>query len=265
MEMNSCLHVPTGHTPYWITASPSRALSSIDEALLPVALRSPASTGARLLDALESRNARLVQQHPFVRRCATGRVSLPALKVFLAQQGKYGAFFTRYLCAVIANLPDTGDVARLTQNLAEELGYGDSQGEPHAAIYARMLKDFGIDRACAPTLPATQKLIDTMLAYCKRDNPAYGLAALCLAAEAIVPPLYRDLMSGFLACGVPESQLEFFRLHIECDDGHGQAMREILVRMLGEDLSLSGAVHEAATQAIHARLSFFSAIERETA
>lgn len=263
METNSYLNA---NTPYWITPDmPAGADAWTDDTALPVGLGSSASTGARLLDALERRNCDLVRQHPFVRRCAEGSVSLPALKVFLVQHGKYGAWFTRYLCALIANLGDNGDVTRLTQNLAEELGYDHLRGEPHAAIYARMLADFGIDRAHAPTLPATQRMIRTMLDYCKRDNPAYGLAALCLAAEAIVPPLYRDLMQGFLACGVPEHKLEFFRIHIECDDSHGQTMRDILVRMLNEDLSLCGAVHEAATQVINARLNFFSAIEWEAA
>ena len=220
-------------------------------------------TAAQFLDALARRNAAIVREHPFVRRCAAGQADLGTLKVFLAQHGKYGAWFTRYLCAVIASLDDGADALLLAQNLAEELGYGDTRQEPHSAIYAGMLAGFGIDLKHSPTLPGTQALIDTMFGYCKRDNPVYGLAALCLAAEAIVPALYSDIMAGFLSCGVPPERLEFFRIHIECDDGHSQVMRDILVRLLEQDPSQREAVHEAATRAISARLDFFTNLEWE--
>jgi pyrroloquinoline quinone (PQQ) biosynthesis protein C len=221
-------------------------------------------SATQLLDDLAKRNAALVRQHPFVRRCASGRVTLGALKTFLAQQGKYGAYFTRYLCALISNLDDGADVMRLAQNLSEELGFGGTGQEPHSLMYARMLGDFGIDLKRAPTLPGTQGLIDTMFDYCKQKNPAYGLAALCLGAEAIVPQLYRDLMHGFTARGVPPERLEFFRIHIECDDGHSEIMRDILARMLEQEPRHCDAVFEASARLIEARLSFFTNIEWES-
>jgi pyrroloquinoline-quinone synthase len=222
-------------------------------------------SGAQLLEALVRRNTAVVREHPFVRRCAAGKATLPALKIFLAQHGKYGAHFTRYLCAVIANVEDGGDAAQLARNLADELGYGHEHAEPHSAIYARMLADFGLDQKRAPTLPGTQALIDTMSGYCRRENAAYGLAALYLGAEAIVPALYGDIMAGFLACGVPEASLEFFSIHIACDDGHGRVMHDILVRMLDQDPALREAAHEAATRTISARLDFFTNLEWEAA
>lgn len=219
----------------------------------------------QLLDALAKRNAALVCRHPFVRRCASGEASLAALTMFLGQHGKYGACFTRYLCALISNLYDGDDVQRLASNLAEELGMAGGHVEPHSRIYARMLSDFGIDLKHTPTLPGTQALIDTMFDYCRRRNPAYGLAALCLGAESIVPALYRDLMQGFTACGIAPERLEFFRIHIECDDGHSEIMRDILARMLEQDPRQRDFVHEASTRLIRARLNFFTNIEWESA
>jgi pyrroloquinoline quinone (PQQ) biosynthesis protein C len=154
---------------------------------------------------------------------------------------------------------------RLAQNLADELGFGRAREEPHFSIYARMLADFGIDPKHIPTLPATQALIDAMFDHCRRGNPAYGLAALCLGAEAIVPDLYRDLMQGFVACGVPQDSLAFFRVHIECDDGHGEVMRDILARMLAQDPAQQQAVEQASSTLIEARLAFFTDIERKAA
>jgi pyrroloquinoline quinone (PQQ) biosynthesis protein C len=221
--------------------------------------------GAQLLDALARRNAAVIREHPFVRRCAAGRTSLHALRIFLGQHGKYGAHFIRCLCAVIANLDDCADVAPLTRKLAEELGYGHGREESHSAMYARMLADFDVDPKRTPTLPGTQTLIDTMSGYCKREHLVYGLAALCLGAEAIVPALYADIMAGFAACGAAPEQLAFFRVHIACGDVHGQAMRDILVRMLDEDPGLRDAVHEAATKTISARLDFFTNLDWEAA
>jgi pyrroloquinoline-quinone synthase len=230
-----------------------------------VGLESAPAPAARQLAALAKRNAALVQQHPFLRRCASGEVTLAALKIFLAQQGKYSSYFTRYLCALISNLKDSGDVLRLAQNLAEELGLGGDLQEPHSLMYARMLREFDIDLATAPMLPATQDLIDTMFLYCRRSNPAYGLAALCLGAEAIVPAVYRDLLQGFAAHDVPLQQLEFFRIHIECDDGHSAIMSDILVRMLEQDRANRRAVIEASAKLVEARLAFFTNIERALA
>jgi pyrroloquinoline quinone (PQQ) biosynthesis protein C len=220
---------------------------------------------ADMLNVLAKRNAALLRRHPFVRRCANGQVTLSALKIFLAQHGKYGACFTRYLCALISNLGDAEDVLRLAQNLAEELGFCSDVAEPHSLMYRRMLADFGVDVRRSATLPGTQGLIDSMFAYCRKPNPAYGLAALYLGAEAIVPELYRDLMQGFTARGVPAAHLEFFRLHIECDDGHAATMRDILVRMLEQDPAQYQAVLEASGTLIEARLSFFTNIEWESA
>lgn len=45
-----------------------------------------------------------LRQHPFIQRCRNGTVTSRELHVFLAQHGKYSAYFTRYLCALIANL-----------------------------------------------------------------------------------------------------------------------------------------------------------------
>lgn len=221
-----------------------------------------AKSGNEVIDGLARRNSAIVQAHPFVRACERGEVSLASLKIFLAQHGKYSSYFTRYLCAVIANLKDADDVMRLASNLAEELGFGVDRSEPHSAIYSRMLHDLDVDPDVAEILPGTQALINTMFEYCKRDNPAYGLAAICVGAESIVPALYRSVMHGLIARGIATDNLEFFRIHIECDDAHGQIMQNILAQILTRDPLQACAIFEAANRVIDARLEFFSNIER---
>jgi pyrroloquinoline-quinone synthase len=218
----------------------------------------------QLLDMLAQRNVERVRQHPFVRRCASGKVTLSALRTFLAQQGKYAAFNMRYLCALIANLDDAGDAMRLAQDLAVELGFSGDE-EPHTVTYTDMLSDFGVDLKRSPTLPGAQGLIDTMSYYCRQADPVHGLAALYLGAEAILPDLYSDVMHGFTAHGVPPECLEFFRRHIERENGQGKTMRNILARMLDQDPQHTDTVLEASTRLIEARLSFLTNIEWEAA
>jgi pyrroloquinoline-quinone synthase len=102
-----------------------------------------------------------------------------------------------------------------------------------------------------------------MAALCRRRRPIYGLAALYLGAEAIVPGLYGDIMAGLLARGAPAGQLAYFRIHIDGDDSHAAVMHAILARRLEEDPSAIDAVYLASSRAIQARMNFFTNIEWE--
>ena len=63
-----------------------------------------------------------VRAHPFLERCRNGTITLNELKEYLVQQGLYSAYFTRYLCALMSNLPSSDAVLKLAENLFEELG-----------------------------------------------------------------------------------------------------------------------------------------------
>lgn len=201
-----------------------------------------------------------LRSHPFIQRCRNGTITRHELNVFVAQHAKYSAYFTRYLCALIANLHDPDDVLRLAENLAEELGFGEKSGEPHARIFARMVDDFGIDLRQIQMFPETEQLIATTFHYCKQQNPAYGLGALCLGAEAIVPPLYSDIISGFVANGIGAEQLRFFQIHVECDDDHADTMRAILARLQQDNPEQAERIMEGAQAMIEARLTFFNGV-----
>lgn len=213
-----------------------------------------------MFDTITRANVARLREHPFIRRCRDGSITRHELNVFLAQQAKYSGHFTRYLCALISNLHDNDDVLRLAENLAEELGLGEKAGEPHARIFARMLDDLGVQQHEVPAFPETDCLIATALHYCKQRNPAYGLGALCLGAEAIVAPLYSDIIEGFIANGVKREQLKFFEIHVECDDDHADTMREIMQRLKAQRPEDAALMLEGAQAMIDARLEFFSGI-----
>jgi pyrroloquinoline-quinone synthase len=213
-----------------------------------------------MFETITQSHVERLREHPFIRRCREGTITRHELNVFLTQQAKYSRYFTRYLCALISNLQDNEDVMRLAANLVEELGFGEDAGEPHSTLFARMLAELGVRQHEVPTFPETEHLIDTALHYCKQLNPAYGLGALCLGAEAIVAPLYSDIIEGFLANGVKREQLKFFEIHVDCDDDHAETMREILARMQSERPQDSTLILEGAQAMIDARLEFFNGV-----
>ena len=183
---------------------------------------------------------------------------------FLAQQGYHSQFFTRYLCALISNLDDLPSVHKLTANLAEEMGFdsGGGSSETHAEIFSKMLSRFGIDLNAAEIFDETRNLVSVTFAHCRNPQPAYGLGALCLGTEAIVPPLYRDVMAAFKHHGTPDDLLRFFRIHVECDDGHAEAMYSIIRKILNASPMLSTAVDHAARDVFHARLRVLTRLTR---
>lgn len=214
-----------------------------------------------ILDATKEKLIQRIAAHPFLARCRAGAISLEELKLFLVQQGLYSAYFTRYLCAMMANLPSNHEVLELAENLFEELGFAPDSPTPHYLIYRDMLEAFSLSLDGAQATAGTQAMIDTMFELCKNNNPAYGLGALCLGAEALVPALYSDLLMGFKACGVAEKDVEFFRIHVECDDGHAETLRDIMVDLASGDQSQIEIMIAAGHALVDARLNFFSSIE----
>jgi lysine 2,3-aminomutase len=201
-----------------------------------------------------------LESHPFLKRCSDGSITMPELRCFLVQHGRYAAYFTRYLCALISNLSEGSDVLALAANLAEELGLGAAAGVPHSRLYAQMLEDFDIDAAREPMAPQTRNLIDTMFMLCRQPDAVVGLGALCLGAEGIVPTLYSRVVQGFVSKGIAIERLRFFTLHIEEDDDHAATMYDILERRISESPINRDVAAHAGELAIHARLRFLDGI-----
>ena len=214
-----------------------------------------------LFEEASLRAIKKIQDHSFLMRCRNGSITLGELKDFIVQQGKYSAHFTRYLCALMSNLPSNHEILELAENLFEECGFEDKHSIPHSVIYKNMMENMGVSLASVPLYPETDNLINTMLEHCKNPNPAYGLGALCLGAEALVPTMYSDLITGFKSCGVPLSDLEFFSIHVECDDGHAETIRDIMVNLSRKDERQAKIIIEAGEALVAARLRFFSGIE----
>ncbi len=194
----------------------------------------------------------------FLTKCREGTVTHDEMKHFIEQQYLYSKHFTRYLCALLFNLSNESDRFALTENLFEEMGLGGLGNTPHSVIYRNMMEDMGIDPEYAEIAKATASLIDTMLGSCVNSNPLIGLAAIGLGAEAIVPHVYSQIVTGLQSLGISESQMEFFMMHIDGDDQHALTMFKIIEREISRDTFQRLAVRQTAQKIIQARTKFFA-------
>ncbi|TDR79751.1 TenA family transcriptional regulator [Paludibacterium purpuratum] len=218
----------------------------------------------KYLMRLESAKAQLIEQirsHSLLARCRAGNVTLDELKILLVQQGLYSAHFTRYLCAMMANLPSNNEVLELAENLFEELGLAPDSPQPHHLIYREMLDHYALTLDDAQPLSGTQRLIESMYQHCRDPNPASGLGALCLGAEALVPSIYSDIICGFESHGASQHDIAFFHIHVACDDGHAETIRDIMLDIASTAPEQIDVMIRAGTELVEARLAFFSAIE----
>lgn len=218
---------------------------------------------AFLLEEFKLKLFSRIRESSFLVRCRQGEVSVEELKLFLVQQGIYSSYFTRYLCALMANLPSNGQVLKLAENLCEELGLTGDSPTPHSIIYRDMLSHFGLSLEGARPLLGTRRLIDTMFDHCRDPKVARGLGALCLGAEALVPSIYSDLLKGFKSAGIPDKAVEFFKIHVECDDGHSDTMRDIMVELARINPDQIAMMLSAGNALVDARIDFFDSIEAQ--
>lgn len=195
----------------------------------------------------------------FIRKCANKGIALVELKKFIAQHAFYSYYFTRYICAVLSNLPNQDDFYYLMDNLWDELGLRDDAKVSHATLFQQMSKKLNVDMA-VPVYPATQQMIDAMFTYCRNPDPIYGVTALCLGAEAIVPILYAYIVSGFKLHQINPNDLKFFTIHIECDHSHADMLRKILKSMLADYPEKYDIVRAVAFSMIKLRTEFLDAL-----
>jgi pyrroloquinoline-quinone synthase len=214
------------------------------------------------LEAARKLLIEMTGSHPFLVRCRQGTVSSEEIKLYLVQQGLYDQYFTRYLCAMMSNLPSNEAVQTLAGNLVRELGLAPNRPKPHHVMYREMLERCSLTLEGADALPATQQLIDTMFKACRDGNPAIGLGAICLGSESLVPSIYSDIMAVLKAHGAQAQDLEFFRVYVDSDEGHAQTLCDLMAELASGRPDRTDRMLLAGQQLVSARLDFFSAIEQ---
>ncbi len=182
----------------------------------------------KLRDRHEFWNTRLLQS------CAEGGLSKEDFKFIFSQYYFYSRNFTRYISAAMANCDDDFYRSRLTANLWEEGGEKEIE-KRHAQIFRRFLRDgLGIDVNEIVFLDCTKNFVREFLSFCLHSHPMASSAFLSLGTEGIVARMYSVMVEGLLKAGVEEPHLEFFRIHIGCDDDHAETLEKMMCSYFDE-------------------------------
>lgn len=198
--------------------------------------------------------------NPLLHAFEQGALSRDDLKYVFSQYHLYSKNFTRFIAAVMANCDSDLFRAQLSENLWEE-GGGCEPERRHAQIFRAFLRDaLGVDQPeTIDYAPYTRHFMREYLVQCLRSEPMAGAAFLSLGTEGIVARLYETMLAGLRKAGIPDSQLEFFHIHISCDDDHAITLERMMTWYAGER-GWYDACFAAMDRALELRNEFFTNI-----
>jgi pyrroloquinoline-quinone synthase len=180
---------------------------------------------------------------------AQGAFSRDDLRYIFSQYHLYTSSFTRFLAAVMVNCESDLFRARLSENLWEEGGGCDPERR-HAQLFRNFLhRSLGVaDVADIAYEPFTRQFVADYLDQALRYEPMATTAFLAIGTEGIVPRVYDIMRGGMRQAGIPDSELEFFDIHIACDDAHAVTLEHMMVSYAdrpGWFEACAGALHRA--------------------
>jgi len=196
--------------------------------------------------------------NPLLAGFAQGAFSRADLSYIYAQYHLYSKNFTRFIAAVMANCESDLFRAQLSENLWEE-GGGCEPERRHAQLFRNFLRGaLGVDDPGAIVYaPFTRHFVREYLVHCLRSEPMAGAAFLSLGTEGIVARLYEIMLTGLRAAGIGEADLEFFHLHISCDDEHAVTLENMMASYAREPGWFDACV-AAMNRALELRDEFFT-------
>jgi len=225
----------------------------------------PHQTGESSLETQLAALRGIQAEHPLW-RCrllagfAAGAFSREELRYIFSQYHLYTSSFTRFLAAVMASCESDLFRAQLSENLWEE-GGGCAPERRHAQIFRNFLRtSLGIeDVAQIEYAPYTRHFVREYLAQAMRPDPIGAAAMLSLGTEGIVPRMYQVMRTGLASAGIPDAELEFFDLHIACDDAHAATLENLMASYAGQPGWFESCA-SAMVSALDLRTEFFDHI-----
>jgi len=185
------------------------------------------------------------------------------IKDYAHQYSHYSSYFVRYLNGSIRSLKNPQHKESLRKNVIEEVGDKNSidlAKKPHVEIFNHFKQTIGIDAIYEKNHPpSTTTLLwrDLFLQKCNSNISGVSIGAIGLATEYIVPTLYSFIKTAIEKhTDFPESATLFFKLHIECDDGHAETLNQV-AEDIAEDLFNREAIRFGVISALNLRNTFW--------
>ena len=209
-----------------------------------------------------------VERHPavnhiFLNRIATSPFSREDYRVFGENHYPLVCVFTRYLETLLQRAPSSETKLWLAKVLVDEYGEG-SDGEDHAALYARFLAACGgssTEPAERRTPEPAHRYISEHLALVRKEPFLVGLGAVGPGHEWAIPKMFEAVVSGLERAGFAPEEIDYFTLHTAQDVDHGRWLEEALAA-LATSSTAQNEIRRGALASLEARARFWSGVQR---
>tara|TARA_B100001093_G_scaffold515829_1_gene593106 strand:+ start:2200 stop:3006 length:807 start_codon:yes stop_codon:yes gene_type:complete len=213
-------------------------------------------------------NAHPALNHEYLKRLSLG--DMPnvdaALRDYAFNYSFYSNRFVSYLDAVIDGMKDEGHKELIRENLLEEEGDPmavELKDKPHVEIFADFKARIGVNDqylASNEVCDTVQFWSETFLSCCENERNGCGLGAIGIATEFIVPEIYQHFINAIEQHSTFDNNASlFFRLHVDCDDGHGDDLVNVIKDVAAEP-SEREAIRFGALLALNLRSAFWDAM-----
>lgn len=222
---------------------------------------SPVSTDGIYAELREIQANHPIWNNPLLLACREGQLTIEDFQFIFGQYYAYSRSFTRFLAALMAGCDDDLLRAQLSQNLWEE-GGGASLDRRHSNIFREFLtRGLGLALEQIRFEVASMQFVNDYLDCASNRDFAYASAFLSMGTEGIVSRLYTDFILGLRQAGVAEEHLEFFKIHIACDDEHAETLEKMMLSAVGQhDFTCSARL--GLEQALNLRHNFLLSLYR---
>ncbi|MFY9572664.1 MAG: iron-containing redox enzyme family protein [Blastocatellia bacterium] len=161
--------------------------------------------------------------------CRQGYLVIEDFQHIFSQYYLYSKNFTRYIAALMANTNSDYHRSRLSENLWDE-GGGAEPEKRHAELFRKFLREgLSINLETIEYSDSASYFAREYLDFCLKSHPMAGSAFLSLGTEGIVARMYSIFVEGMRNAGIDDSKLEFFHIHMECDDEHAITLQEMML------------------------------------
>jgi pyrroloquinoline-quinone synthase len=204
-------------------------------------------------------NARHSRMNPFTEKWVNGELTRAQLGAWVCQHYQYVSQFPRWCATVYGDCPDADARDFLLENIVEE-----ESGVKHVDLLIRFGEACGVSRHDVETarqLPTTRAL--TAWCYETARRPFHVAAAgLLVGLESQVPGIYRRNLPPLKThYGFNDREVEFFAIHIEADEVHGERGYQIVERHCTTDAMRDEALDQV-RQAAEMRWQYMSGLYR---
>ncbi|MDC1142355.1 iron-containing redox enzyme family protein [Planctomycetota bacterium] len=204
-----------------------------------------------------------IASHPGVGHSLLGRMvddprSKRDFEILAGQHFPLVGNFCAYMELLLINAPDSEAKCWLAKVLVDEYGER-SDGEDHAEHYAKFMHATGIEQGqedCVPLHPEVIHFIREHYRLATEEPFLVGLGALGPGHEWSIPGMFDLAVQGLRKAGFNEKEIEYWTLHLEQDQDHGEWLEEALVKYCGDETNRE-LIRRGALASLDARERFW--------